>query len=395
MADHEIMTLTEYAPRRLPADALSMQAGTALWQRYGQQVSVEFPSPKTEDCWQLIAQGWVGAIPLSRTYTLLLYPRIPLSNLFGMLEYAFDLKSFHLLDGNVALTTLAEFYERLALVLARRVLDRSRQGLIRAYVGQTARTAAVRGHIDTDLLARQPWQVYPTCTFSEHTTDNEANQILVWTLFTIIQSGLCTARTLPVIRQAYRVLRSAVPLQPISPMACDAQSYHRLNADYRPLHTLCRFFLEQTGPGYLAGDHQMLPFLVDMARLYEQFVAAWLRAHLPPTLTQRTQEQVRLDDGGGPTFLLDIVLSDTATGAPRVILDTKYKDAATPGTADITQVVAYAAAKDCHDAVLVYPTTLTHPLDVMVGDIHVRSATFSLSDDIEVAGQMFLRDVLG
>ena len=128
MADNTIITLTEYTPLRLPAAALPMQAGEALWQRYGQQISVEFPSPKTEDCWQLTAQGWVGAIPLSRAYTLLLYPRMPLSNLFGMLEYAYDLKSFRLLDGSVALTTLAAFYEQLALVLARRVLDRNRQG---------------------------------------------------------------------------------------------------------------------------------------------------------------------------------------------------------------------------------------------------------------------------
>ena len=139
----------------------------------------------------------------------------------------------------------------------------------------------------------------------------------------------------------------------------------------------------------------MLPFLVDMARLYEHFVAAWLRAHLPPDLTQRVQEQVRLAAAGGPSFLLDIVLSDAATGAPRVILDTKYKAVTTPGTDDIAQVVAYATAKNCHDAVLVYPAALAHPLDVMVGDIHVRSVLFSLHDDIEAAGQAFLRDVLG
>ena len=392
---HTTLILTEYTPVRLAADAVPVALGTALWQRYGQQISVEFPSPKTGDCWQLTAQGWVGAVPVARDFTVLLHPRIPLGNLFGMLEYAYDLKSFRLLDGLVALTTLAEFYEQLAYVLAQRILARSRRGLTRSYVAQTARTATVRGHLNMRALTQQPWQVYPTCTYSEQTTDNEANQILAWTLFIIIQSGLCTERTLPVVRQAYERLRGLVRLQPVSPWACSGRCYDRLAADYQPLHALCRFFLEQTGPGYTAGDRQMVPFLVDMARLYERFVAAWLRTHLPAQVTLATQEQVRLaaTGTGNLAFMLDIVLSDAATGVPHIVLDTKYKTAATPTTDDIAQIVAYATARGCRDAVLVYPAVLAAPLTITVGDIRVRSASFALQADLEAAGYDLLHHV--
>jgi 5-methylcytosine-specific restriction enzyme subunit McrC len=88
------------------------------------------------------------------------------------------------------------------------------------------------------------------------------------------------------------------------------------------------------------------------------------------------------------------VLYDISTGTARYILDTKYKTPKQPAADDIAQVVAYAVSKDCHEAILVYPEDLTHPLNVLVGDIQVRSLTFSLKDDLDRAGQAFLQKLL-
>jgi 5-methylcytosine-specific restriction enzyme subunit McrC len=390
----QTIVLTEYTPLRLPAETLPLDAGTMLWQRFGKQIGVEFPSPKTNQQWQLTPQGWVGALPLGRTITVLLQPRIPFANLFGMLEYAYHLQSLRFLEGIITCDSLPEFYERLAYILARRILVRGRQGLLRDYVQHSGKVAAVRGQLDVPHMAQHPWEAYPTCTYSEHTADNEDNQILAWTLYIILQSGLCTERSLPAIRKAFRMLQQTVTLQPIEPAACSHRTYHRLNIDYQPLHALCRFFLEHAGPGYAAGEHQMIPFMVDMARLFEQFVASWLRAHLPQQYTLAAQEPVRLTVEGHLRFVLDLVLRDSATSMPRCILDTKYKPDSTPESDDIAQVVAYAAARDCHDAVLIYPSLPDHPIDISVGTIRVRSAAFALSDTIEEAGQALLRQIL-
>ncbi len=51
------------------------------------------------------------------------------SNLLGMLEYAYNLKSFHFLDGLIDCNTLEKFYNRLANILVNRILVRCRQGL--------------------------------------------------------------------------------------------------------------------------------------------------------------------------------------------------------------------------------------------------------------------------
>lgn len=178
------------------------------------------------------------------------------------------------------------------------------------------------------------------------------------------------------------------------------RQYNRLNEDYRPLHALCRFFLEQSGASHEIGDRTTLPFLVDMARLYERFVAEWLKAHRETVLQPlgfdiKFQQRVYVGQGKALYFDIDLVLQNMATGAAKYVLDTKYKASTTPVSSDIAQVVAYAEAKGCQEAILVYPTPLSEALDIRVGSIRVRSLIFSLAGDIEQAGYSFLQDLLG
>ncbi|MEB3178478.1 MAG: hypothetical protein VKL59_05470 [Nostocaceae cyanobacterium] len=136
----------------------------------------------------------------------------------------------------------------------------------------------------------------------------------------------------------------------------------------------------------------MLPFLVDMARLYELFVAEWLKINLPSNLFLKFQERVNI--GKNLEFNPDLVLYNTATKNPRYILDTKYKTSATPSSQDVAQVVAYTVAKNCPEVIILYPTALTHILDEMVGNIRVRSLTFSLDADLEKAGNTLLKHLI-
>jgi 5-methylcytosine-specific restriction enzyme subunit McrC len=76
------------------------------------------------------------------------------------------------------------------------------------------------------------------------------------------------------------------------------------------------------------------------------------------------------------------------------VLDTKYKRVSMPSTNDIAQVVAYAKAMHCHDAILTYPFPPVRPLDATIGDVRVRSVTFALDQDLEAAGAAFLSDLL-
>ena len=387
------LDLTEFSPRRLDEEFLSKTLGTLIWKNYGKQIAVEFPSPKTDQQWVLCSQGWAGFIPLDAELGIMMQPKVELQNLFRMLEYAYRLKSFHFLDGLVPCQSLREFYERLAHVLARRILDRGRKGFHRAYLSRSEDLPFIRGRVDVTHSLRRPWAVETNCHYQDHTADIEDNQILAWTLSRIARSGMCTERVLPRVRHACRTLQGvALPL-PVAPDACAGRLYDRLNQDYQPLHALCRFFLEQSGPSHELGDRQMLPFLVDMARLYELFVAEWLNTNLPHGLTLRAQERVGLGAHDRLHFDIDLVLYDTHTEDASHVLDTKYKRPQSPDTADIAQVVTYAKLKRCREAALVYPVQLERPVDEMVGDIRVRSLTFGLQGDLDEAGQRFCRDV--
>ena len=389
-----ILPLREYTPVRFPPEMLSVGLGETLWRKYSNQIAVDFPTPKTDGQWQLTSQGWVGFIPCSPELGIALRPKVELDNLFRMLEYAYNLKSFQFLEGLVDCSSLEDFYERLANVLARRVLDRGRKGFYRTYVPEADDLPFVKGRLNIRQTIQRPWQVKLPCDYQEHTADIEENQIICWTLSRIAQSGMCTERVLPTVRRAYHALRGLASTMPFKPCNCIGRLYNRLNDDYKPLHALCRFFLEHSGPGHEFGDRKMLPFLVNMERLYELFVAEWLKAHLPPDLMLRVQEKVDVGEEQKISFKIDLVLYDGATGDPVCVLDTKYKAKEQPTPDDVAKVTAYAEMKGCTEAILVYPAQLEKSLDAPIGKIRARSMVFQLAGNLEEAGQAFLKDLL-
>lgn len=359
--------------------------------RLGQgRLTLVAPSILNDHRWALRSEGWVGYLPVGPDLAVALQPKTRIGNLFRMLEYAYRL-DLDLNEGDMACASLREFYERLANILALKVLARVRRGLYAAYVPHEETTSYVRGRIELSERLRRPWVVGVPCRFEEHTGDVEENQLLAWTLDRVARSGLCSNRVLPTIRRAVRALHGYVSLRPFDPSACVARLYNRLNDDYASLHGLCRFFLEHTGPTQETGDHRMVPFLLDMAKLFEAFVAAWFHRHLPARLRLDEQRTVRVDAEGQFSFRVDLVLLDAASGRPLVALDTKYKVPDKPGPDDIYQAVTYAESLGCHEAVLVYPRELAVGLDQTYGRDRVRSMTFDISsEDLEVSGRALL-----
>jgi len=194
--------------------------------------------------------------------------------------------------------------------------------------------------------------------------------------------------------KAYHALQGLVTLQTYKAEDCLHRQYNRLNEDYQLLHSLCRFFLENNTPSHEMGKNTTLPFLVNMDRLYELFVAEWLKCHLPSNLTVNYQEKINI--GKNIYFKTDLILYDTATFAPKYIIDIKYKAPDSPSNPDMYQVFAYAASKKCQQGILVYPTALTHSVNNVVGDsnVRVRSLTFALDDNLDIAGQTFLNELI-
>lgn len=388
-----VIRLREYRPLELEPHELDPIDAEVIFRDYAGKIEIEEPTMRTGRRWRLRSLGWVGSIPLRPGLRLHLEPKVPAASIFRMLEYAYALKGFEILGGLSESDQIEEIYQRLATVLARRVLDRGRRGLYRAYVPEEDRLSYVRGSIDVARSIRSPWNASLHCAYQEHTPDIQENQVLSWTLHTIIRQEICSGERLDCVMAAWRSLRGAITLRGFRPVDCVGRLYNRLNDDYRPLHALCRFFLEQAGPTHEHGSFDMIPFLVDMAALYEKYVAEYLRGEIGGGLNLSAQQDVAVAYDGTITITIDLVLSDALTGSAVAVLDTKYKAADQPSADDLQQVVAYAVAKNCRRAVLIYPTMPSRPFNGRYGASDVEVMTTYVSVDGDVGGE--LRNLLG
>lgn len=387
----QIIKLIEYELLILDRDLIPESVGQKIHHNYDKEIEIEFPNFKTRYQWHLKSKGRVGNIPITPEFHIAIRPKVPINNLFGMLEYAYKLK-IKFPQGQIKCQSLEQTYETLANILAQKILERCRKGLYRDYLPKTERLAYIRGRVDLRSALQKPWDVKLKCHYHEQTGDIEDNQILAWTLFIIGRSGLCRESVSSTVRKAFHALQGFVTLKPFKSSACIDRTYHRLNQDYQLLHALCRFFLDNTGPSHETGDREMLPFLIDMANLYEKFVAEWLKANTPKRFKVEEQYPVKHDKDYFDR--IDLLLCDIATSKVLYVLDTKYKAPDTVESDDRHQIVAYANALKCQNAILVYPQNLKQPLDIKHGDIRVRSLTFSLDSDLNEAGKTFLKSLL-
>ena len=386
------LRIREYESLNLPAGELPDWVGELLWRNLdqnGRKLLISFPSPKTDGQWQLTAQGWVGQIQVPHQLTLTITPKVSNARLFQLWEMAYDLNLAELAEGLTAVHSLPAFFSLLAQILAQRVIRRGRQGFQQAYLQETAELPYVRGK----LLTRQPSTSSPSvtlaCRYDAHTADIPDNQIVAYTLHQIARSGQCSPAAQTAVRRAYHLLQPLVSLRPFQPQDCQNRTYSRLNQDYATLHALCRFFLEHTGPLLDEGQHQLMPFLLNMAQLYERCVANWLQAQLPPPYRIKVQENTVLGPHDELRFQIDLTLYGE-NGRPLAVLDTKYKTPDKPSQADISQVITYAKARGCHHALLIYPQPLSQPLNVAVGDVQLHTVTFGLDEPVAQAGEQLL-----
>lgn len=387
----QIIELTEYKSESFERGFIPEAVGQKIYQNYAKEIDIEFPNPKTKYKWELKSKGRVGNIPITPEFNIFIRPKVPITNLFGMLDYAYKL-NINFPKGQIECESLEQVYERLANILAQKILERCRKGLYRDYLSKTERLAYIRGRVDLRSALQKPWDVKLKCHYNEQTGDIEDNQILAWTLFIIGRSGLCRESVSSTVRKAFHALQGFVTLKPFKSEACIDRNYHRLNEDYQLLHSLCRFFLDNTGPSHETGDREMLPFLIDMANLYEQFVAEWLKANTPKGFFVKQQHRVTHDQNYFDR--IDLLLCDSETNEILYVLDTKYKIPDKVDNTDRNQVVTYATLLNCKNAILIYPQNLKAPIDKQIGDIRVRSLTFSLDSDLDEAGKTFLTSLL-
>ena len=385
--EQKIIEIFEHQWSKISTDDLPVDLGEILYQNYSDKVEIDFPSPKTENLWRLKSKGCVGFIALNSSFALRLSPKIKVNKLFQMLEYVygFEIQVEDKLE-LIYCDTIESFYERLAYLLSCQILERVKKGLYRAYIEQVEDLSVIRGHINASSFLRNPWNLKISCSYQRYTGNIVDNKILAWALHLIKQSGLCDQSRLSILK-AYKALCEVVELSPCSSEVCINRNYNRLNDDYRRLHALCRFFIDSSSASLKQGEYAMVSFLIDMDRLFEMFVASWLKKNLPEKYDLREQDELYISPDMKPSRI-DIVIYDEE-GKEYCVLDTKYKTKFERD--DLYQLDSYASRKNCNEAILVYPVLPDNCPKALFPNqnIQVRILVFSLDNDLEQAGKQF------
>jgi len=91
---------------------------------------------------------------------------------------------------------------------------------------------------------------------------------------------------------------------------------------------------------------------------------------------------------------IDLLLRD-ADGQAICVLDAKYKIVEQPKLSDCEQVVAYAVANGCREAILVCPARREKRIDLQWGDVRLRTLSFDLPGDVDAAGNGLMTGICG
>ena len=381
---------------RIPAAELQESVALKIHRELGRQIHIDFPTLLNGNHYTLRSSGYIGNLSLDDKTQLQIKPKIPLANLLGIIEYAYQLDSIQFMEQAIQCQNLDEVFDFLAAVLAKKVRTRAQRGLLQDYVKEEGQLSYLRGRLipETSLKNNFNRQLTMACRFYQHTTNLLDNRILAWTLYRLGNLRWQDLEVKQMVHHAFRLVAGAVDLDYVKPEAFRNRVYHRLNQDYRSMHAICRFFLENSGPQLGAGKREFMSLLVYMPALFEAFIAEWLKVHLGGGYQLQSQYRVGLEGSHNLAFRIDLVLREVSSGRVLAVLDTKYKRGKSPEEADIQQVVAYAVRMETKRAFLVYPSEFTESLAVQVGDVQVKTLVFDLGEELQESGANFMQYLL-
>lgn len=307
--------------------------------------------------YRLTARGYVGVLS-APTCRFLIQPKIPLANIFAMLDPRAEVPQT---GDNSAAQTGTETLELLVWQLARRMAERVAAGLHRAYRERGERGTVLHGQLDLPEQLRQAPgrkdQLHGRR--DEWSADLPCNQAVRATAESLLASPLLDAELRAVLRQALAGFEEVASV-PLSPRLWDMAEANPLPAAYRPLLDLCRVLADGLTIGDTVGPRLAPSFLLDLERVFERHISrgiveafAGSRTHTVSVQVTHTVAQAALDQ-------LDVTMRPDVTierdGRTVLVVDAKWKRwTGSAETDDLYQVLAYGTALGAEGAVLVYP----------------------------------------
>ena len=315
--------------------------------------------PDVDGRWRLLPAGKVGAVRVGDLQVQVTPKgKVGLTRLLFLLGYAAD-PGFRPED--VAGDEDADLWPALAESLARLTERATGRGVLQGYRTVEEALRTVRGRIRmSDQMSRHPGQMIPIeVTYDEFTVDIPENQML--------RSAIRRMLSVPRLSSSARARLAHLDgrLAEVTVLRGGQKTPEwrrsRLNEHYAPALRLAEIILANSSAEAGQGELQVAAFVVDMAKVFEDFVGTALTEALRRYLgTTRVQYPSQLDvpeRGSRAAIPMKVDIVHVVRKVPRLVFDAKYK-AAGPGdrypNADHYQMLAYCTALSVPTAWLIY-----------------------------------------
>jgi 5-methylcytosine-specific restriction enzyme subunit McrC len=339
--------------------------------------------------WTIAATSHVGTF-VTPELELLVRPKVPMHNLFQMLDVglrhaSFDSSTFAFGADRSLLAAIAQLY-------ARSVERAIGSGLVRSYRPENDRLLALRGRIDVPALVRRPGLPAPVpCAFDEYTSDIFENRALKAALRHLLRvPGIrpTTRRSLNHTLARFEEVADG----PVDVAAIDRLVFNRLNRHYRAPLRLAQLILRNLSLIDRIGSTDASAFTVDMNVVFQDWVTDRLQRHLRGDLRVVAEPTEHLAMRRQIPMYPDLVFY---AGERLVyVADVKYKitGSGLARNSDYYQLLAYATALGLPEGVLIYcqvdGSTPEREVEVRRAGTRLRTYAMDLSgspDNIETA----------
>ena len=297
----------------------------------------------------------VGIVAPCSTLTVEILPKLPIQNILFLVSYALDPSAWR--NDIVDLDCGASLVEAVVPVFAAHVRRALRHGLLQGYCTEEATLQTVRGRLRVDEQVRHHHgRCFPAeVRYDELTEDILENRLLKAAIARLSRLPLRSPQAASLVRHL------GAPFARVTPVQYPAQHvpvvpFSWLNDRYRPAVELARLILRASSPALGRGDVTGLGFLMDMNRVFEDFVVIALRVALGLTCRSFPQgnsgRSLTLDGAGSLPLKPDLTWweGDRCAFAG----DVKYKQTAEGKHEDLYQLLAYVTAADLPGGLLIY-----------------------------------------
>ncbi len=311
------------------------------------------PSPFRPGAWLIGPAGKVGAARIGDV-EIRVKPKVPIARLLFLLGYSRHATAWR--PETVPLDEAADLVPAVAQALWRQTERATHQGLLPGYILVEESSQVLRGRLrESEQLHRHHGLPLPLeIRHDEFTIDIPENQILRTACERMLAVPRVDAESQRMLRRLLRDFSEVTSLSRGDPVPAWVPT--RLNARYHVALRLAELVLRATSVEHQSGAVPLNGFLLDMPKLFEDFVTVALREALVADYGGRVHGQDRhyLDQAGKVVLKPDLVWK--RRGLPAAVIDAKYKAEKPAGypNADLYQFLAYCTVLGLREGHLVY-----------------------------------------